>query len=183
VTTKTTAPPGATATTRLARANPTTTSGPTSTASTAPADPATQFVGESPLLVTPDGDRLFGGTDALKILRPDGTVVTWPLPTAAIGTARPILLRTRDHLLFLINAPGRIVRIRPTPDGAEPFAVESVFTRGVPSDANPLRVWLDPADRICYAHGTRVTVLFTIGRIPPAIAEKMRPEEFPHEDR
>ena len=47
----------------------------------------------------------------------------------------------------------------------------------------PLRIWLDPADRICIAHGgNRITVLFPLGRIPPAIAEKMRPEDFPPDD-
>jgi hypothetical protein len=83
-------------------------------------------------------------------------------------------------LLFLFNEPGRIVRIRPQPESEEPFTVEAVFTRTVPSDLAPLRIWLDPADRICFAHDkNRLTVLFPLGRIPPAIAEKMRPEDFP----
>jgi hypothetical protein len=135
-------------------------------------------------LLAVGGDHYYNGRDALVVEREDGSVVTWPLPAAATGaTAKPILLRTRDGLLFLVNAPGRIARIRPTPDGAEPFDLEAVFTRTIPSDANPLRVWLDPADRICYAVGSRITILFPIGRIPPQIGEKMRPEDFPTEER
>jgi hypothetical protein len=61
--------------------------------------------------------------------------------------------------------------------------VEAVFTRGVPSDSTPLRIWLDPADRICIAHDqSRITILFPNGRIPPAIAQKMRPEDFPPDE-
>jgi hypothetical protein len=116
-------------------------------------------------------------------MRPDGSVLSWPLPPSAVGDAKPILLRTRDDLLFLFNAPGRIVRIRPTPDADQPFAVEAVFTRKVPSDPAPLRIWLDPDDRICIAHDqNRLTVLFPIGRIPQGIAMKMQgddPEEQP----
>jgi hypothetical protein len=137
------------------------------------------------LLVTPAGDCYYDGRLALRLTRADGTTVTWPLPALAVGTAaKPTLLRTRDDLLFLFNEPGRIVRIRPTPDDpAQPFAVEAVFTRLVPTDPAPLRIWLDPADRICVAYGTnRVTVFFPIGRIPPDIAAKMRPEDFPPEE-
>jgi hypothetical protein len=92
-------------------------------------------------------------------------------------------LRTREGLLFLFNAPGRIVRIRPTPDDEEPFTVDAVFTRNVPNDPQPLRIWMDPADRICIAHsGNRITVLFTIGRIPPAIVGMMGSGDLPPED-
>jgi hypothetical protein len=135
------------------------------------------------LLVTSDGTRYYDGKQSLKMLKPDGTVVSWTLPDSAVGSGTPTLLRNHENLLFLCNAAGRIVRIRPTPDDDEPFRVDGVFTRGVPTDPAPLRIWLDSADRICIAHsGNTITILFTVGRIPPAIAEKMRPEDFPPDE-
>jgi len=135
------------------------------------------------LLVTPDGTQYYDGRQTLTVIRPDGARLTWSLPKSALGTGKPTLLGTRDGRLFLFNEPGRVVRIRPTPDSDEPFTVEAVFTRGVPSDSTPLRIWLDPADRICIAHDqSRITILFPNGRIPPAIAQKMRPEDFPPDE-
>ncbi|HEY7115073.1 MAG TPA: hypothetical protein VH475_00720 [Tepidisphaeraceae bacterium] len=132
-----------------------------------------------PLLVLPDGTRFYDGRQSLKVVKPDGALIDWPLPQLAVGAGKPTLLRTREGLLFLFNEPGRVVRIRPTPGDDQPFVVDAVFTRQIPSDADPLRIWLDPADRICIAHGgNRITVLFPIGRVPPAIAEKMRPEDL-----
>jgi hypothetical protein len=162
------------ATAPLASTNPTT--GPATTQAAAP-----DF--GPPLLTLPDGTRYYDGRQSLKVVRPNGSILDWPLPQQAVGTGKPTLLRTRDGLLFLFNEPGRVVRIRETPDAESPLEFEAVFTRGIPSDADVARIWLDPADRICIAHGgNRITVLFPIGRIPPAIAEKMRPEDFPPDD-
>jgi hypothetical protein len=165
---------------------PPTTTTPTTTA---PATTSAATTQDSPgpaqdlLLTAPDGTRYFGGNDALRVTRPDGTSVTWPLPGQAAGSGAPTLLRTSDNLLFLFNTPGRIVRIRPTPDDAEPFTLDAVFTRLVPNDPNPIRIWMDPADRICIAHGgNRITVLFPIGRIPPAIVGMMGRDDLPPED-
>jgi hypothetical protein len=134
-------------------------------------------------LTAPDGTQYYDGRQTLTAIHPDGSRLIWPLPQKALGTGKPTLLRTRDGRLFLLNEPGRVVRIRPTPDSVDPFKVEAVFTRGVPSDPTPLRIWLDPADRICIAHDQdRITVLFPLGRIPPAIAQKMRPEDFPPDE-
>ena len=163
---------------------PTTTTTATTLATTGPA--TTQAVPVDlgpPLLVGADGTRYYDGRQSLKVVRADHITIDWPLPEAAVGTGKPTLLQTKDGLLFLFNEPGRVVRIRPTPDGDAPFEYEATFTRGIPSDANVARIWLDPADRICIAHGgNRITVLFPNGRIPPAIAEKMRPEDFPPDD-
>lgn len=160
----------------------------TTTAATAPSTgPATTQATPvdlgPPLLVAADGTRYYDGRQALKVVRPDRPMVDWTLPEAAVGTGKPTLLQTKDGRLFLFNEPGRVVRVRPTPTGDAPFEYEATFTRGIPSDSNTARIWLDPADRICIAHGgNRITVLFPSGRIPPAIAEKMRPEDFPPDD-
>jgi hypothetical protein len=156
----------------------------TTTTTTAPATTQSAPVDLGPpLLVARDGTRYYDGRQTLKVVRPDHATIDWSLPGAAVGTGKPTLLQTRDGLLFLFNEPGRVVRIRPTPDGDPPFEFEAAFTRGIPSDAEIARIWLDPSDRICIAHGgNRITVLFPNGRIPPAIAEKMRPEDFPPQD-
>lgn len=135
------------------------------------------------LLTAPDGTRYFGGVESLSVIHPDGRSITWPLPQSAVGSARPVLLRTRDGVLFLINSPGRIIRINATPQGPQPFEVDAVFTRKVPSDPSPLRIWLDPAERICFAHDRgRITVLFTNGRISPEIARLMPVEDSREEE-
>jgi hypothetical protein len=153
-----------------------------STATTTTQQAAPLITGE-PLLLAPDGTRYYDGQQYLKMQKADGTLVSWLLPNSAVGEGKPTLLQNKDGLLFLFNAAGRIVRIRPTPNGDEPFTVDGVFTRTVPTDANPQRIWIDPADRICIAHsGNTITIFFTIGRIPPAISEKMRPEDFPPEE-
>jgi hypothetical protein len=147
----------------------------TTTASTQDSTLSTQDL----LLVAPDRTHYYGGKDSFRVIKPDGQTINWPFPNNAIGTSeKPTLLRTRDNLLFLFNEPGRIVRIRPNIDhetgqyreGEPPFEVEAVFTRKVPTDPTPLRIWLDPADRICIAHEQKhITLLFPLGRIPPAI--------------
>ena len=143
----------------------------TTTASTSPTSAPTYAPVQPALLTTADGTRYLDGKSSLTVIRPDGRTIHWPLPENAVGTHDPVLLRTRENLLFLFNEPGRIVRIRPLGDS---FSVEAVFTRGVPSGDWPLRIWLDPADRICIAHDqTQITVLFPLGRIPPAISAMM----------
>ena len=137
----------------------------------------------TPLLITPDGTRYYDGRQTLKILKADGSLTSWPLPDKAIGTAKPTLLRTSDGLLFLFNEPARIVRLRENnaEDGGAPLEFETVFTRKVPTDASPLRIWLDPAERICIAHSGGITVFFATGRIPRSIAEKMPADDTPDE--
>jgi hypothetical protein len=183
-------PPRAATTTSTT--NPATATATTTSASTAPASQDAALRTQDLLLVAPDKTAYYGGKDSLHVIRPDGTTIHWPLPNQAIGTAeKPTLLRTRDNLLFLFNEPGRIVRIRPNvdPESGEfrqvepPFEVEAVFTRKVPTDPSPLRIWLDPADRICIAHdGKNITVLFPLGRIPPAIATLMPVDQIPADE-
>ena len=112
----------------------------------------------------------------------DGKETNWPLPAEAVGgKGDPTLLRTRDGLLFLFNQPGRVLRIRPTPDGPEPFTIEATFTRGIPNVTNPRRIWLDPAGRIAIAAPNRLVLLFPQGFIPPAIRDMMPVEKLGQE--
>ena len=152
-----------------------------STASTAPTSspssassalaPATQPTAP-PILVDRDGRRWFDGRQSLHVVEPGGKTIDWPLPPTAAGddAFEPVLLRTTGGLLFLFNQPGRVVRIKPTPDAPEPFAVEAVFTHRIPSSDAIRRIWLDPAGRIVIAYeANRLAILFPTGRIPRVI--------------
>jgi hypothetical protein len=132
---------------------------------------------EAPLLVLGDGSAYFGGNEALRLLSPDGRERTYPLPPDAVGQLdRPILLRTHDGLLFLYNAPGRLLRLKLTPHATPPLSLQATFTHNIPNTDTPTRLWLDPAGRICFLDGQRLTLLFPQGRIPPAIRTLMPAE-------
>jgi hypothetical protein len=120
-----------------------------------------------------DGNRYYDGTDSLRVVSRDGTESTWQFPPAAVGKGPVTLLKTPDGLLFLFNQPGRVLRIRPTPGEAEPFALEATFTRRIPSVARPKRIWLDPAGRIVVVDARRVILFFPQGFIPPKIRDLM----------
>jgi hypothetical protein len=139
--------------------------------------PTTATTQPAPILKDSDGSAYFDGADKLELHRPDGSVITWPLPTAAVGTGEVHLLRTPDNHLFLFNEPGRLLRIVPTPKAREPFKLEATFTRQIPNAHHFTRIWLDPAGRIdLESDPNHLTILYPDGRIPRAISEKM-PEE------
>jgi hypothetical protein len=132
----------------------------------------------SPLLITADGIRYYDGKESIIQLKPGGAATTWPLPAAAVGSADPTLLQTRDGLLFLFNQGGRLLRIRPTPGEAEPFKLEATFTRDIPNTDHPARVWLDPAQRIDFVSDNNIlTITFPSGTIPREISRMMLDEQ------
>ncbi len=125
------------------------------------------------ILVASDGTRYCDGQTTLRAVYPNGVQPAWPLPAAVSGKATAHLVRTGDGLLYLFNQGGRIMRIRPTPNGAEAFRIESTFTHDVPDTNSPTRVWLDPAGRIDFEWRNRLTIFFPAGYIPRTIEEKM----------
>ncbi len=128
----------------------------------------------SDLLATgPDGTTYAGGLEELRITRPDGTTQTWPLPPEATGSGTPRAVVDAEGRLFLFNRPGRVVRLKPTPEADAPFEVEAVFEDELPG-AQPHRVWLDPAGRICATYfGSTVAVMWPDGQVPASIRQKM----------
>lgn len=131
------------------------------------------------LLTTKDGTKYFGGQTELRVVAPDGKETTWPLPASAQGTATPHLVAANDGRLFLFNEPGRVLRIKPTPGAAEPFAVEATFTHRVPNSTDIRRIWLDPAGRIVIAYdGDRLAICFPEGRIPWDVATLIPAKEL-----
>lgn len=128
------------------------------------------------LWVLADGSRYEGGKSWLRLTGPGGSI-EWTLPGEAQGSVKPWLVADGRGRLFLFNEPGRLLRIRRTPDGAEPFKVEATFSHKIPN-GEPTRMWLDPAGRIVIAHdGNQLAICFPEGIIPGAIADKMPANE------
>jgi hypothetical protein len=130
----------------------------------------------APLLTDAQGNAYSNGLDALVVRTRDGITINWPLPSEARGPgvfdSSPVLLEANGHL-FLFNAPGKCVRLKPTPTDAEPFKVEAIFTRGLPQH-DIRRIWKDPAGRLIVASGgTRLAICFPTGTIPLAIQNVM----------
>lgn len=159
-----------------------------------PASPAVAATGPStqstttassqamPIFTDADGTLYYNGLDALDVRRWDGTRVHWPLPAEAVGSGEVHLLRAGDRL-FLFNAPGRLLRILPTPRSAAPFKLEATFTRSIPNTDHYTRIWLDPAGRIDLVYDTHhLTLLFPDGRIPRPISEKMPADQLKPDD-
>jgi hypothetical protein len=128
-----------------------------------------------PLLVQADGTCYYGGLTDLRRVAADGTITDWPLPPECRGSfTRPWLVADKDGRLFLFNEPGRIVRIRTNPPAAtQPFKVDATFAHKIPND-EPMRMWLDPADRMIILHdGTMATISFPAGVVPSTLADKI----------
>ena len=140
--------------------------------------PATE---PTPLLVDTNGNRYYDGLTELRVVSAKGEVTNWSLPAIANGEGPATLLRTQDGHLFLFNQRGRVLRIKPTPGESEPYHLDAIFTRNIPTLDGPTRIWLDPAQRIVITQGNQLTFLFTGGYVPPAIAEKMTHEPDPDE--
>jgi hypothetical protein len=149
---------------------------------TATTGPSAENLGP-PVLVDVDGTRYYDGHSKLLIVRRDGRRLEWALPPGATGTLTKVhLARTGDGLLFLYNQPGRLLRIRPTPDEPEPFLLEATFTRNVPNADDVTRMWVDPSERLIMAYGSKLAIMFPRGYIPPAIASKIPPAQMETEE-
>lgn len=138
--------------------------------------PATTQASEKHILLERDGAMFFDGRQALRMVRPDGREIVWPLPAEATGADgyEVRLFRAGDNRLFLFNAPGRVIRLRQTENEDAPFKLEATFTRRIPNADRPDRIWLDPAGRIVIAtDGSALAVCYPGGRIPPEMAKKM----------
>ncbi len=131
------------------------------------------------LLVDGEGTCYYGGQAGLKLIRKDGSRVEWRLPEEARGDGEVHLVRTGEGVLFLINRPGRVLRIRPRGVGeGEPFELEATFTRGIPRAEHLERVWVDPFGRICMAYeGSKLALLFPRGYIPTGVLNLMTVED------
>ena len=148
---------------------------------TAPTTWPTTNESATPILIDEDGTRYYDGVESLRAVTPDAKTTTWPLPDDARGDGESTvwLVRAGDDRLFLFNAPGRVLRIKRTPDAPEPFKLEATFTRRIPSSDNFQRVWVDPAGRIVIAHDIdTLSILFPTGVIPPQIARKIPASEL-----
>jgi hypothetical protein len=141
----------------------------------------TSLPSQPPLLIDSKGNRFYDGRLTLVRIAPDGQRTVWPLPLNATGSMsdQPHLVADRSGTLFLMNQPGRILRITWTPGAADPFRVDATFTHRIPSSMKILRMWLDPAGRIAIAYDkNRLAILFAEGHIPPEIATMIPANEL-----
>lgn len=124
------------------------------------------------ILELPDTTQYYDGKGRLLVESADGRLIDWPLPPVATGPGPVTLIRDVEGRLFLFNQPGRVLRIKQTPDSPDPFEIEATFSKGVPSSfADVSRIWLDPAGRIVIANGNALSILFPQGFIPPKLRE------------
>lgn len=119
-----------------------------------------------PIHLDSNGNYYFNGRDALRVLKPDGSEIVWPLPPTATGELSPAHLVVLADRIFLFNQPGRLLRLKRTHKGPEPFVVEATFSRGIPNTEDLTRMWVDPHGRICMTwNGRMLAILFPEGYI------------------
>jgi hypothetical protein len=128
---------------------------------------------QPPLWVDADGTQYFGGiTDVWRVKH--GVKIRCPLPLDAKGTMdRPWLMKDKAGHLYLLNQPGQIVRLGGTFQSGQPLKIEATFTQNIPN-STPLRVWIDPADRIVILYDdNQLAIGFCQGVMPAAILDKI----------
>lgn len=125
----------------------------------------------APILTRANGDEIFDGLTRLVLKSKTGNSIDWPLPIELNGSGidgRALLFETPgEHRLMLVNAPGRIIRLKLNDDKSG-FEVEAIFAKHIPS-GEIRRIWQDPAGRIIIASGKgKLTICFPDGDIPRA---------------
>jgi hypothetical protein len=136
--------------------------------------------GTSPILLRDaDGREYFGGVTSIFIQKPGSPVREFLLSGELAGDGQPARLIAASDWLFLFNQAGRVIRLKKTPQAAQPLAIEAIFTRQVPAPQQVQRIWLDPAGRIDMAFDEHeLAIMFPSGEVPPAIATKMPQDQL-----
>ena len=120
-----------------------------------------------PLLADRDGTLYYDGKQKLLIVDKQGTRTEWPLPDRATGSADPYLVESEPGRFFLFNEPGRLLRLRRTPAGPDPFKLEATFSRNIPNVSKLTRMWVDPKGRIAMVWDEKnLAIAFPQGFIP-----------------
>ena len=119
------------------------------------------------LLADRDGTLYYDGKQKLLIVDKQGTRTEWPLPDRATGSADPYLVESEPGRFFLFNEPGRLLRLRRTPAGPDPFKLEATFSRNIPNVSKLTRMWVDPKGRIAMVWDEKnLAIAFPQGFIP-----------------
>jgi hypothetical protein len=151
-------------------------------AATEPATLPDTTIANGPLLmIDAVGNRYYDGEMTLTIVTPAGRRRVWTLPDQCAGSAdQPAyLVDDRRGHLFLFNSVGRIAQLRTTFDQPQPFALQSVFSEGIPEFRDVKRIWCDPAGRIDVVYeGSHAALIFPTGQVPPDIEDKILPQDL-----
>ncbi|MGA2498534.1 MAG: hypothetical protein ABSH20_12370 [Tepidisphaeraceae bacterium] len=120
-----------------------------------------------PLLADHDGNLYYDGKQKMLIVDKHGIHTEWLLPDRATGSADPQLVETELGRFFLFNEPGRLLRLRRTPAGPDPFKLEATFSRNIPNVSKLTRMWVDPKGRIAMIWDEKnLAIAFPQGFIP-----------------
>jgi hypothetical protein len=126
------------------------------------------------ILTEKDGTQWFDGADHLIKVSKDGKTIDWELPGIAVGGSSTVLLfRVDEHRLLLFNQTARIVSLRETPGGREPFRIDAIFTDKIPDTDNARRIWQDPAGRVLIVIDDTLWILFPTGKVPEQLQNMM----------
>jgi hypothetical protein len=158
------------------------TSSPTTAPTTQPATLPTSLPSAPQILREKDGTRWFDGADHLIAVHPDGSKLDWELPGVAVGSGKVRLFRVDENRLLLFNQTGRILSLRQTPGGKEPYTIDAVFTDKIPDTDAAKRIWQDPAGRVLIEIEDTLWILFPSGRVPEALENMMPPGSMTSED-
>jgi hypothetical protein len=135
------------------------------------------------LWVDSHGNRYLDGRSTLTVVHPGSQQdVVWNIPQDMAGSDgfQPWLVQVASGRLLLFNANGQIIRLRPAGSG---FTVEAVFNRRMGFLRSIHRVWIDPAGRVDVSYGDHfLAIIFPDGRVDPAIADQILPEDLKHID-
>lgn len=120
-------------------------------------------------LLRDDDDATWSiGADHVVRRTADGAARTIALPPGDFAPhARPRLVDAGDRGLFLLDRPGRVLRLTPGPDPR----IDAVFVAPTLA-AEPVRAWLDPAGRLAIVDDApALTLLFVQGPPPRALRD------------
>jgi hypothetical protein len=158
----------------------------TSLPTSMPGELATTLPDAGPLLLTDAaGNRYYDGESTLTVIDAAGNPRAWTLPDECAGDReQPAWLAPdRNGHLYLFNTAGKIIRLRPTPGEAQPFVVESIFTKDIPNFREIRRIWLDPGGRIDVGYEQwRLAIIFPTGQISPEIVDRVPPGDVKRTD-
>jgi hypothetical protein len=141
---------------------------------------------DGPVLWTDfQGNRYFDGQTTLTSITPTGQRRVWPLSADCLSTSlqSPWLIGDHAGHLYLFNNAGSIIRLRATPNAAQPFVLEAIFNKNIPPFQDTRRIWMDPAGRIAVAYEqSHLAIIFPSGQVPPELNDKILPQDLRRTD-
>lgn len=113
----------------------------------------------------PNGSTVWTGGEFLELENPDGTRTRQRRPEDLPADVIDGVYH-RNHV-YLLHPQGRLSRLKAEPMQPQPLTVDAVFSDNIPEIQGILRMWVDPAERICIATSDgRLVVIFADAQMP-----------------